>query len=154
MDVCLINNHMPHFSFMSHIYCYTTAGIAWLPQQHKKMLEQTCITGTDNEVCNFYHSSRSWKYQDFFIKTKTKTIFHVLEEPRDQDQGLEITSLVTARHSSSGRQPNFTALNRGRHLYSAGRPSRWALAHILVIIIRPHLVLWCSLKLWNTKIRR
>jgi len=24
------------------------------------------------------------------------------------------------------------ALNRGRHLYSAGRTSRWALAHILV----------------------
>ena len=37
---------------------------------------------------------------------------------------------VTAPHSSSGRQPNFAALNRGRHLYSAGRPSRWALAHI------------------------
>jgi len=37
---------------------------------------------------------------------------------------------VTARHSSSGRQPNFAALSRGRHLYSAGRPSRWALAHI------------------------
>jgi len=29
-----------------------------------------------------------------------------------------------------GRQPNFAALNRGRNLYSAGRPSRWALAHI------------------------
>ena len=27
------------------------------------------------------------------------------------------------------------ALNRGRHLYSAGRPSRWALAHILVVFI-------------------
>jgi len=27
---------------------------------------------------------------------------------------------VTARHSSSGRQPNFVALNRGCHLYSAG----------------------------------
>jgi len=40
---------------------------------------------------------------------------------------------VTARHSSSGRQPNFAALNRGRHLYSAGWPSRWALAHILVL---------------------
>ena len=38
---------------------------------------------------------------------------------------------VTARHSSSGRQPNFVVLNRGRHLYLAGRPSRWALAHIL-----------------------
>jgi len=36
----------------------------------------------------------------------------------------------TARNSSSGRQPNFAALNRGRHLYSAGRPSRWELTHI------------------------
>ena len=26
------------------------------------------------------------------------------------------------------------ALNRGRHLCSAGRPSRWALAHILVLL--------------------
>jgi len=38
----------------------------------------------------------------------------------------------TAQHSSSGRQPNFAAVNRERHLYSAGRPSRWALAHLLV----------------------
>jgi len=42
---------------------------------------------------------------------------------------------VTARHSSSGREPNFAALNRGRHLYSAGRPSRWALAHSLVDLV-------------------
>ena len=27
------------------------------------------------------------------------------------------------------------ARNRGRHLYSAGRPSRWALAHILVVYV-------------------
>jgi len=40
---------------------------------------------------------------------------------------------VTARHSS-GRQPDFAALNRERHLCSAGRPSRWALAHILVSV--------------------
>ena len=40
---------------------------------------------------------------------------------------------VTARHSSSGSEPNFAALNRGRHLYLAGRPSRWALAHIVVL---------------------
>ena len=39
---------------------------------------------------------------------------------------------VTARHSSSGRQRNFTALSRGRHPYSAGGPSHWASAHILV----------------------
>jgi len=42
------------------------------------------------------------------------------------------TGSITARQSSSGRQPNFAALNRGRNLYSAGWPSRWALAHILV----------------------
>jgi len=40
---------------------------------------------------------------------------------------------VTARHSSSGRQPNYAALNRGCHLYSARQPSRWALVHILVL---------------------
>ena len=39
---------------------------------------------------------------------------------------------VTARHSSSGRSQT-AAFNRGRHLYSLGRPSRWALAHILVL---------------------
>ena len=31
---------------------------------------------------------------------------------------------VTAWHSSSGRQRNFAALSRGRHLYLAGQPSR------------------------------
>jgi len=30
------------------------------------------------------------------------------------------------------------ALNRGSHLYSAGRPSRWALAHILVYVGTTH----------------
>ena len=47
--------------------------------------------------------------------------------------GFRAFGSVTARHSSSGRQPNFAALNRGRHLYSARRPSRWALAHILIV---------------------
>jgi len=35
---------------------------------------------------------------------------------------LHVTLLVGVSQSA--------ALNRGRHLYSAGRPSRWALAHI------------------------
>jgi len=71
---------------------------------------------------------------------------------------------VAARQSSSGRQPNFAALNRGRRLCSAGRPSRWALAHILVfiyfqwflltvnmfypfhdsVIVAPHQVMWMT----------
>ena len=42
---------------------------------------------------------------------------------------------VTAWQSSSGREPNFVTLSSGHHLYSAGRPSHWALAHSLVIFI-------------------
>jgi len=53
--------------------------------------------------------------------------------PMHKCQRVSRLGSVTARHYSSGCQPNFAALNRGRHLYSAGRPSRWALAHILVV---------------------
>jgi len=42
--------------------------------------------------------------------------------------------------SSSGRQPNFAALNRGRHLCSTRRPSRWALAHSSSIAINYHCI--------------
>ena len=55
---------------------------------------------------------------------------------------------VTARQSSSGREPNFAALSTGRHLYSAGRPSGWALAHILVFHI---LLATCSCKFGTCK---
>jgi len=37
--------------------------------------------------------------------------------------------------TSSEHQPNFAALNRRRDLCSAGRPSCWALAHILVLFL-------------------
>ena len=41
----------------------------------------------------------------------------------------------------SERQPNFAALNRTHHLCSAGRPSRWALAHIIVnVFLRAYLL--------------
>ena len=61
---------------------------------------------------------------------------------------------VTARHSSTRRQRNFAALNRGRHLYLAGRPSRWTLAHILVDVLHlshdVSLLLWCAFMLtWS-----
>jgi len=38
-------------------------------------------------------------------------------------------------------------LNRGRQLYSAGRPSRWALAHILVYVNLPPIfkVIWARI---------
>jgi len=44
--------------------------------------------------------------------------------------------LVALLHSTLVVGVSQTAvLNRGSHLYSTGRPSRWALAHILVVNI-------------------
>jgi len=57
---------------------------------------------------------------------------------------------ITAQHSNtgSGCQPNFVAFSRDCYLYSAGRPSRWASAHILVLIILGRIV---SLNVGNQK---
>jgi len=41
--------------------------------------------------------------------------------------------VLAALLQGTGRQTNFAALSRGYHLYSAGRPSRWALAHNLIL---------------------
>jgi len=46
--------------------------------------------------------------------------------------GFRVLAALLHGIYGSGRQPNFAALNRWRHRYSGGRPSRWALAHILV----------------------
>jgi len=54
---------------------------------------------------------------------------------RPPSVALSYIGSVTAQHSSSVREPNFAALSTWRRLYSAGRPSRWALAHILVFIM-------------------
>ena len=54
---------------------------------------------------------------------------------------------VTAWQSRIGRQPNFAALNRGRHLYSKARPSRWALAHIVVLLGLLMHVWFCCIRL-------
>ena len=59
-----------------------------------------------------------------------ETCWRVWGTPGTFQRVSRLGRLNTAWHFSSGRQPNFAALNRGRHLYSAGRPSGWALAHI------------------------
>jgi len=91
-----------------------SSSISWMNARHEAM-----TVGREmfvNEVCIIIHqgveniktfssrprpTSRLYlqdqdQEQDFYFKTKTKTktIFHVLEAPRDQDQGLETTSLV------------------------------------------------------------
>ena len=58
-------------------------------------------------------------------------------------QRLSRLGSVTAWHCSSGHQPNFVALNRGRHLYLAGWPSRWALAHISSCICIMCITVYC-----------
>jgi len=48
---------------------------------------------------------------------------------------LSYIGSVTALHSSSGRQPNFVASSRGRHLYLAGQPATAKLLIPSVVII-------------------
>jgi len=59
-------------------------------------------------------------------------------------QRVSCLGSITAQHSSSGRQPDFAVLNRVRHLHSAGRSSRWALARIssllLILIVEINII--------------
>ena len=58
--------------------------------------------------------------------------FDSLRNPHQISSGFTSWQRYYCTACSSAHQSNFAALNRGRHLCSAGRPSRWALAHILV----------------------
>jgi len=82
----------------------------------KKLLKQKCLL----QMSLQYGELRSTSGWDCFVSLGHPSIC----------QRVWRLGSVTARHSSSGRQPNFAAMNRGRHLYSAGWPSRWALTHI------------------------
>jgi len=87
-------------------------------ENRKKIVKQQCLPHTSSEYGVLWPTS-GW---------------HLLASLGHPSTFQRVSRLgsVTARHSSSGRQPNFAGLNRGRHLYLAGRRSRWALAHILV----------------------
>ena len=88
----------------------------------KKLVKQHCCSNTSStrphNMANFGPLTRLRSVDQFGAPVQISTVSRL--------------DGVTARHSSSGRQPNFAALDRGRHLYSAGRPSRWALAHISI----------------------
>jgi len=66
--------------------------------------------------------------------TSSWDLFGSLRHP-SKFQQVSHPGSITARHSSSERQPNLASLDIGRHLYSAGRPSHWAMANILVISV-------------------
>jgi len=84
----------------------------------KELIKQQCIPTCPHSMVNFGPLA-------------AEIVSIVLGHP-SKFQRVSHLGNVTARHSNSGRQPNFATLNRGSHLYSAGWPSRWALAHILV----------------------
>jgi len=84
----------------------------------RKLVKQQCLPHMSSQ-CGEFRPTSGW---DMLARLGHPSKF----------QRVSCLGSITARHSSSGRQPNLAALNRGRHLYSARQPSRWALAHILV----------------------
>ena len=103
-----------HHTTMSGYIFVTKARI----DNRKKFLKEQCITHMSQQYGELWPTSGCDRFGSLGHPSKF--------------QRLSRLGSVTARHSGSGRQANFVALNRRRHLYSAGRPSRWALAHILV----------------------
>ena len=104
--------------------CTTLSGCIFATKAHinnrKKFVQQQCLPHTSSQY-------------DAFGPLAAE-IVSLVWAPL-QIQRVSRLGSITARHSSSERQANFAALNRGRHLYSAGRPSRWVLVHILVLVL-------------------
>jgi len=90
----------------------------------KKLVKQQCLPTCPHNMVNF---------GPLAAEIGSLTLRHPSKFQRVSRLGS-----VTAQHSSSGRQPNFAALNRRRHLYSTGRSSRWASVHILVSLRIAH----------------
>jgi len=115
------------------------------PSAHHRTNSSSYIFATkariDNREKNLLNSNISSTCPYNMVKfgpLAAEIIWRVLGTTYSKFQRVSRLGSVTARrsrHSSSGRQANFVALNRGRHLCSAGRPSRWALAHVLVGVI-------------------
>ena len=89
--------------------------------RHTSTIEKNLLSSNISSTCPHIQPTSGW---DHFVSLR-----HACKFQRVTQLGS-----VTARHFSIGGQLNFAALNRGRHLYSAGQPSRWALAHISSLV--------------------
>jgi len=98
---------------------------------------KACINNQKKLVKQQYLLQMSPQY-DELQPTNGWDLLASLGDPR-KFKRVSCLGSISAWHSSSRCQPKFAELNRGRHLYLAGRPSRWALAHILVL----HKSLFC-----------
>ena len=136
-------------AFFHSMCCTQLAGNAG----HKKSPKIRHL-GTIAQLCRAISSQLSKAH----IDNREKNLLNSNISPTRPHNMDEIVSLVLGTppnfngsrvlaallHDSTGRQRNFAALNRGRHLYLAGRPSHWALAHILVQICFPCSASLCS----------
>jgi len=105
-----------HLGIIAQVCRATSSQLKHISTIEKKLAKQQCLL----HMISQYGELRLTSGWDLLASLRHPCKF----------QRISRLGSVTARHSSSGRQTNFAALNRGRHLYSAGRPSRWALAHI------------------------
>jgi len=98
------------------------------------LLQQHCSTEANQTLHNVWPLPGLVDYIYIFGDCCSVTKFRQVQNSLCILQVLRspIGSII-ARHSNSGSEPIFVALSTERHLYLAGRPSRWALAHILVI---------------------
>jgi len=93
---------------------------------------KACINNRKKNLLNTNTSSTCPVNMVNFGLLTAEIRWRVWGTPATKFQRVLRLGSVTAWQSSSRCQPNFAALSRGRHLYLAGRPSRWALAQILV----------------------
>ena len=130
--------HSAKLECRSEMYCTRLAentGRKKSPSRHHRTTLWSCIFVIKACIDNrkkLLNSNTSSKSPDNMVKfgPLTAEMGSLVCAPLQISTGSRLGSL-TARQSSSGRQPNFVVLKRGRHLYSTGRPSRWALAYIL-----------------------
>jgi len=104
-------------------------------------------TRIDNRKKNLLSSDMSSIYLHNMVNLGLLTAeicWRVWGTPTNFNGFCVLTALL---HGIHGRQPNFAALNRGRHRCSAGRPSRMALAHISSLLLFSILML--SSELWR-----
>jgi len=123
----------------SEVCCMRLAGNTGRKNRHFGTITQNCraisseqrhISTVGKNLLNINTSSACPDNMVNFGLLAAEILWRVWGTPANFNGFRVLAALITARYSSSRRQPNFGALNRGRHLYLAGRPSRWALAHI------------------------
>jgi len=114
---------------------YRTQKIAKNSSRHHRIILSGCIFASkahiDNRKKNLLNSNISLTCPHNMVNfglLMAEICWRVWGTPANFNGFLVLAALLHG--TPIGRQPNFAALNRGRHLYSAGRPSCWALAHV------------------------